>query len=167
MGPGQLAQLYSSSPIVACDVSLNMVKLARERLKQGGFVVCDAENLPFKNGSFDTVIGSELIYYLHDPCSFVHGVSGVLSPGGQIILLWGNPTFNFVYRLASIVGLRPTDPFALKTPSRAQILKMLASEFPACRVEFHGIGLPLGMSKIRADVVLTVSPVNAIVARVE
>jgi SAM-dependent methyltransferase len=143
-----------------------MVKLAREKLQQSGFAVCDAKNLPFKASNFDTVIGSEIIYYLHDPHSFLRNVFRVLVPGGQLILLWGNPTFNFVYRLASLVGLRPTDPLGLRTPTRLQMLKMLTSAFPARRIEFYGVGLPLGISKVKANVVLALSPVNAVVVQV-
>src|SRR5215471_10313184 len=84
--------------------------VARGRLRRTGFVVGDAEELPFRRGSFDTVIGSELFYYLADPRNFLRDVRRVLAPGGRIVLLWGNPTFNGVYRIASLAGLRPNDP---------------------------------------------------------
>jgi len=164
VGPGQLAKLYSPSPLVAIDISLKMVGLARERLRRTGFVVGDAEELPFRRGSFDTVIGSELFYYLADPRNFLRDVRRVLAPGGRIVLLWGNPTFNGVYRIASLAGLRPNDPLGLTTPSGAYVLAMLMAEFSPSRTELHGIGLPFGLSKIKAGPILAVSPVTAVVA---
>jgi ubiquinone/menaquinone biosynthesis C-methylase UbiE len=164
VGPGQLARLYSTSPLVAMDISLKMVGLARERLRCTGFVVGDAEELPFRRGSFDTVIGSELFYYLADPRNFLRDVRRVLAPGGRIVLLWGNPTFNGVYRVASLAGLRPNDPLGLTTPSAAHVLAMLTAEFRECRMELHGIGLPLGLSKLKAGAIRAVSPVSAVVA---
>jgi len=165
VGPGQLAELYCPAPRVAIDISLQMAKLARERLRDTGLVVGDAEELPFRRGSFDTVIGSELFYYLANPRNFLSEVRRVLAPGGKIVLLWGNPTFNGVYRVASLVGLRPNDPLGLKTPSAAHIQAMLAAEFRACRIEFHSIGLPFRLSKIKAGLIRAVSPVSAVVAQ--
>jgi len=165
VGPGQPAMLYSAAPLVAIDISLQMVKLARERLRCKRLVVGDAEELPFRPGSFDTVVGSELFYYLANPGHFLRDARRVLAPGGQIVLIWGNPAFNSVYRVASLVGLRPTDPLGLTTPSAAQVLTMLKAEFRACRVELHSVGLPFGLSKIKAGLVRVVSPVTAVVAK--
>src|SRR5262249_12451288 len=153
-GPGQLAHLYRSVPgdrrkirsLVACDVSLNMAKLARERVPEARVVVCDAENLPFRRGIFDTVIASEVVYLLEDPRSFLRDVRSVIAPGGRMILMWGNRGFNFLYRFAAVAGLRANDPFGLRTSSRRNILEMVAAEFSPCRVELHGVGLPLGVN---------------------
>ena len=164
VGPGQLAQLYSSGPTVYCDAALNMIKLAKGRLPQRKFVVCDAEHSPFKAACFDTVIASELIYYLRDPGNFLREVLRVLAPNGQLILLWGNPMLNFLYGWASLIGLRPTDPHALKTPSRQHIYEMLSSNFPNYRFEFFGIGLPRVLKKCNTELLRKISPVHAVVA---
>ena len=164
VGPGQLAQLYSSGPTVYCDAALNMLKLAQERLPQGSFVVSDAEHSPFKDACFDTVIASELIYYLRDPCDFLREVLRILKPNGQLILLWGNPMFHVMYGWASMFGLRPTDPHGFPPPSSQQIGEMLSSNFPHYRFEFYGIGLPWVQNKCTTELLRKMSPVNAVVA---
>ena len=64
-------------------------------------------------------------------------------------------------------GIRRINSYALTTPSRVQVLKMITSVFPACRIEFHAAGLPFGMNKIKADIIRRVPPINAFIAEVE
>lgn len=61
-GTGRFSRLLGERgySIVQADVSLEMIQFARERGGSsswtGGFVRCDAEDLPFRSGSFDSVL---------------------------------------------------------------------------------------------------------------
>lgn len=127
IGPGQLAEQYLVRPIVACDFSIGMLKLAKARpkLKDSLFVVADVENLPFKKGLFDTIIASEVIYYLQCPEEFLEEAFRCLAPNGKLILIMGNSLLNPLFKLATFLRLRPEDPFSLKTPSVKNILQLI------------------------------------------
>lgn len=64
-GTGGLKVFYGSSEdILHLDISFNMCRVAKN--KTGAPVVCaDAEDLPVADKTFDTVVGSEMIYYLN------------------------------------------------------------------------------------------------------
>ena len=54
--------------------------------------VADAQYLPFRDKTFDTIIVGELIEHLIDPCLFVNETNRVLAPKGRLILTTPNPT---------------------------------------------------------------------------
>jgi ubiquinone/menaquinone biosynthesis C-methylase UbiE len=74
--------------ITATDISPAMV----EEMKKKGIsaMVCDAEQLPFPDASFDTVLASEMIYYLDHPEKFLQEAKRVLKPDGVLLLSSAN-----------------------------------------------------------------------------
>ena len=74
--------------VSATDISPNMV----EEMKKKGIsaVVCDAEQLPFPDASFDTVVSSEMLYYLDSPAKFLKEAKRVLKPGGMLLVSSAN-----------------------------------------------------------------------------
>lgn len=74
--------------VVATDISPNMV----EEMKKKGInaIVCDAEKLPFSDATFDTVLASEMLYYLDNPGAFLEEARRVLKPGGILLLSSAN-----------------------------------------------------------------------------
>lgn len=76
--------------VVGIDVDLNRVKASTEAATNLGlscdFLVADAENLPFKEGSFQLVLSSEVIEHLHDDESAVKEISRVLAKQGNLCL---------------------------------------------------------------------------------
>jgi len=165
-GPGQLAQQVDRPLMVLADISFKILKIARRRSGQNDLVVCDAEYLPFCDCAFDTVIGSEVIYYLSDPTRFLKCVARVIRSRGQIILLWGNQIYNLFYWFAGMVGLRPIDPYGSSTPSLRTVRQMLLAELPVTDVEHYGVGFPLRSKSIIAEIVRYLSPVHAIVSQI-
>src|SRR3989344_5178769 len=89
-GTGTISQvlLAKGHKVVATDISPGMV----EEMKKKGInaVVCDAERLPFLDASFDTVLASEMIYYLDHPEQFLKETHRVLKPGGVLLLSSAN-----------------------------------------------------------------------------
>jgi len=89
-GTGSISQalLAKGRGVVATDISPGMV----EEMKKKGInaVVCDAERLPFPDALFDTVLASEMIYYLDHPEQFLKEARRVLKPGGTVLLSSAN-----------------------------------------------------------------------------
>ena len=76
--------------------------VAREKFRCDYFDA-EAERFPYADGSFDTVVCSEVIEHLkHDPAHMVAEINRVLKPGGRLILTTPNITSIFaLYRLIS------------------------------------------------------------------
>lgn len=49
-------------------------------------VVADAYALPFRDGTFDFIVSSEVIEHVPDPRSFVHELLRCVKPGGKLII---------------------------------------------------------------------------------
>ncbi|GAB3830867.1 class I SAM-dependent methyltransferase [Dactylosporangium cerinum] len=47
---------------------------------------CDATDLPFPDGSFDTVIANHMLYHLDDPGAALREFARVLRPGGRLAI---------------------------------------------------------------------------------
>jgi ubiquinone/menaquinone biosynthesis C-methylase UbiE len=91
MGPGKNVRHYSDGPVVAIDLSPRMlaraVRKARDRSAAAHFAVADAEDLPFKDGSFDVVIATCVFCSVPDPVRGLTEVRRVLRTSGEVVLL--------------------------------------------------------------------------------
>ena len=92
-GGSTLVHARQVARLVATDFSYEMVRRAARKLSRGGtrldvqFVVCDASHLPFRDGSFDTVISrGVLLSYVTDPPEVLAEARRILRPGGRIAL---------------------------------------------------------------------------------
>lgn len=72
---------------VGMDLSKDMLRLAKEKCKVCRFLVGDAENMPFKEGSFNSLTLSLVFRHLLDRRSFLREVRRVLKEGGELALL--------------------------------------------------------------------------------
>ena len=87
----------------AMDISIEMVKVVKQELNING-IVGDAETLPFKNGIFDTVIASEVIYYLNNPINMIKESYRVLKNGGVIIISIISQKWMWMDNIRTILG---------------------------------------------------------------
>ncbi len=62
-GDGSLAGALGLSGAVYVDLARHQVRRCRERIRAGAFVQADLVRLPFKAGSFDQVICSNVLHY--------------------------------------------------------------------------------------------------------
>jgi SAM-dependent methyltransferase len=82
---------------VGGDYTLGLLREARRHLPQASLVCLDAQHLPFRDASFDTVLMLEMIYYLPDHEAAIAECRRVLKPGGKLMVCLPNrdrPDFN-------------------------------------------------------------------------
>jgi len=90
-GPVTAALRSSGRRVVALDYSLDMLRLATERVeregqKAGSFLQGDSELLPFATASLDAVVCLGVISYVRDYRSVLREVRRILRPGGRLVL---------------------------------------------------------------------------------
>jgi ubiquinone/menaquinone biosynthesis C-methylase UbiE len=73
--------------LVASDISRDMLDLARQNLNDNSieYIVADAQQLPFTNNQFDTVIWQFGLMFLPDKLKGVQEAFRVLKPGGRFV----------------------------------------------------------------------------------
>jgi len=86
-----LALRKRSVDVVAIDIASRWLVVAERRLKDAGldagFHAANAEDIPWPDASFDTVVADSLIEHLDDPVRMLSEARRVLRPGGKL-LLW-------------------------------------------------------------------------------
>lgn len=137
IGPGRArdteAFARAGADVVAIDVSVASVELARERLLAAGLgerlrvVVADAARLPFRDGVFDRSFSRFTIAHVpREP--HARELARALRPGGRALLiepLSGNPLVQ-LYRRFAPTGCSETAPSYLSLGE----LRRLARHFP-------------------------------------
>jgi SAM-dependent methyltransferase len=84
-------------------------------------LVADGLRLPFRSGSFDAVVGLDLVHHLARPAAFFTEAARVLRPRGRIAVIepWVSPLSYPIYRWlhheGCTLGLDPWDPFGRGT----------------------------------------------------
>lgn len=93
-GGGHVSKVLSPhvAQVFATDLTKEMLAAARNHLLgEGchniGFVVADAESLPFLDGSFDAVTCRIAAHHFPDPGRFIMEAVRVLKPGGKLLLI--------------------------------------------------------------------------------
>ena len=82
-----LANAVPEQPIVGLDLSIEMLKVAREDLKRGFFVVGELENMPFKDNVFNEVISVRVLQHIIDQQKAISEMSRVCKVTGNVIIL--------------------------------------------------------------------------------
>lgn len=100
-GAGQIAShlLKYADPgasIVCCDLSPQMLRRARNRLKSDlpEHVAADLARLPFADGSFDCVTCGYVLEHLPDARTGLAEMARVMVPGGRMLLLTTEDSFS-------------------------------------------------------------------------
>jgi len=85
IGLGYLAQM--AAMVVGGDYTESLLRTARAYYQERAPLIrLDAQALPFRNGSFDTIVLFEAIYYLPDPECFLAESRRVLVDGGALLI---------------------------------------------------------------------------------
>lgn len=76
----------SASTVVSCDLGINNLRKIKQRHPGALLVAADAERLPFRDGSFGTVVASEVLEHLNEPGMVVRGIARTLAPSGRLVV---------------------------------------------------------------------------------
>jgi SAM-dependent methyltransferase len=92
-GTGTALELaaQSGAEVAGLDASVDMLKVARDRLPDADLRVADAAELPYDRGCFDQVMAFDAIQYTEPPAVAVAELARVTRPGGSVVIgLWHN-----------------------------------------------------------------------------
>lgn len=105
IGAGTGYNLYQERKeiYVLSDISPHMCEIAKKRTSK--VVCCDAEKLPFSDKSFDTIILSEVIYYLNNPEHFLQEAHRVLKENGKLLISTADQDTNFYDKGRAVLRL--------------------------------------------------------------
>ena len=99
-GAGQIVQHLlkyadADAAITGCDISPEMLRRARGRLKSDRpqFLSADLSKLPFADGAFDCVTCGYVLEHLPDAKPGLSEMARVLSPGGRMLLFTTEDSF--------------------------------------------------------------------------
>lgn len=85
-------RLLREATVVGVDFSLSGLEEMERRGVAGAGLVCgDAMRLPFRSGTFETVVASEIIEHVGNPEAMMSECARVLAPGGSLIVTTPNP----------------------------------------------------------------------------
>ncbi len=96
-GTGDIASLTNTSHpaahVVGADFSFNMLREAGKRFAQQpiSWQSCDANHLPYKEKSFESVTFGYLLRNVDDSLTVLREVRRVLKPGGRVVCLDTTP----------------------------------------------------------------------------
>ena len=93
-GVGTLLAARPGTTVIALDIGLGTVRLARAKAELGGMrllaVVADVEKLPFREGVFAAVVCDDTIEHLPDDAHGLAELYRVTAPGGRLVLATPN-----------------------------------------------------------------------------
>jgi SAM-dependent methyltransferase len=116
-GYGRLSECYQNrfNQIILVDSSISLLRQAQETTNgRGWFIAGDINNLPFREGSFDTLLMVRVFHHLSDSRSCLSEVARVLSKDGAFIFSYSNKR-NLARIGAYLVGRDPKNPFTIET----------------------------------------------------
>jgi ubiquinone/menaquinone biosynthesis C-methylase UbiE len=134
-GMASLAAARRWCDVVSTDYVANLLEIGRARALAEGlpieFKEADAENLPFSDGSFDTVISTFGVMFTPNQDKAAAELLRVCKSGGQIGLTNWTPD-GFIGQLFRTLGKYLPPPAAAKSPAlwgtRARLTEMFASD---------------------------------------
>jgi SAM-dependent methyltransferase len=86
LGSGLSPLVNRINHIVYSDLSLNALKILKQRSGSGLYVVADATNLPFKPGIFSHTVCSEVLEHIENDRCVLREIATVMKPSGCFII---------------------------------------------------------------------------------
>jgi ubiquinone/menaquinone biosynthesis C-methylase UbiE len=108
---------------VGLDINPRNVALVRARLPGHVAVEGDVEAMPFPDGSFSTVICTEVLEHIPHPETALEEIRRVLRPGG--LLIGSVPSRSLIWRLRFLSSTCPRDEPFHNEYTKDEIAKML------------------------------------------
>jgi ubiquinone/menaquinone biosynthesis C-methylase UbiE len=95
-GPGHIPPMVcrtiDDATVVGVDLSPAMIEIAERHRRREGFAdrmtyqIADADELPFADGTFDTVFSNTIIHHIADPRPMLREAWRVLKDGGVLLI---------------------------------------------------------------------------------
>lgn len=101
-GQGNVTEALANTghSVVGADFSAKMLGFARQRCPTGEFVEADAQDLPFEDADFDTVVCSFGLMHVPDQPKALSEIRRVLKPEGKFIMTsWCGPDVSPVFQV--------------------------------------------------------------------
>jgi SAM-dependent methyltransferase len=97
VGSGLSPMVTNTNTVIYSELSLAALRILKGRHSGGSYVAADGMRLPFKAGSFDHTICSEVLEHLADDRQALQELARVMKPSGQLILTFPHRKFYFAY----------------------------------------------------------------------
>ena len=97
VGSGLSPMVTNTNTVVYSELSLEALRILKGRQSRGSYVAADGMRLPFKTGTFDQTICSEVLEHLADDRKALQELARVMKPSGQLILTFPHRKFYFAY----------------------------------------------------------------------
>jgi SAM-dependent methyltransferase len=118
-GMGHLTgQLEDTFETFGCDINHWAVKKSKEVVNQSLLQTASAQEIPFRNNSFNVVIIKHIVEHLPDPQKAVNEIGRVTEPGGTLILATPNlDSLLKPWKGGKWIGYQDPTHISLKRPS--------------------------------------------------
>ncbi|HQR79068.1 MAG TPA: demethylmenaquinone methyltransferase [Actinomycetota bacterium] len=133
-GTGTSSQAFAErgAQVVACDFSLGMLRVGRQRLPHLPFVAGDAMSLPFADRTFDAVTISFGLRNIHDPAAGLREMRRVTRPGGTLVVCeFSTPTLPLFRTVYQEYLMKALPAIAGKVSSNSPAYRYLAESIAA------------------------------------
>jgi demethylmenaquinone methyltransferase/2-methoxy-6-polyprenyl-1,4-benzoquinol methylase len=122
----------AGASVVACDFSLGMMEVGRERNPGLDFAAGDALRLPFRDGSFDAVTISFGLRNVSDTTGALRELRRVTKPGGRLVVCeFSHPTNGPLRTVYLEYLMRALPPIAERVASNPEAYVYLAETIRA------------------------------------
>jgi 2-polyprenyl-3-methyl-5-hydroxy-6-metoxy-1,4-benzoquinol methylase len=122
--------------VTGIDIGPNLVKISKQKVPAGKFLVASASDLPFKNHSFETLLSTEVIEHVENQSKAIKEMARVVKPGGVLVITTPNKIFKPFFDFLSRTGIRPYQgnekwiyPWELKEMLEKEKLKVVKEYF--------------------------------------
>ncbi len=121
-GTGEIATRAAGegADVTGLDLAPDLIERARARAEDAGveveLVVGDAENLPFEDGSFDTVTSTFGVMFAPDHEAVAAELARVCRPGGRLGMLNWHPTEGVAEFFKVMAAYQPPPPEGAGSP---------------------------------------------------
>jgi len=120
-------------PVIGIDISKEAIKIAKNNVKKGDFILCDGHFLPFKSEVFDYIISFDVMEHVRRPIKVLREIKTVIKSGGNIILQY-ETSDRIGSKSVKLDRLNPTKVSWLKGIE----MKCMVSKFFKINAAFYG-----------------------------